>query len=261
MNDSTIDRPGGDGQRRGETDAFLAVVYKNVRKELITYVTRLVIRKEVAEELVQEATARWMSAPHVPSDLDGARAWLFRVCTNLAIDYRRRHSTWRESILLDAKELAIRDDDFVRETRRMVGSPEMKAIAKEHLAVCFACTLRNFPEKQGAALLLTEVNGFSLNETADILESSSGQIKHALQSARASLRHKYGETCRLVGKQGVCYQCVELASHFNGVGEDPLDASARDIDARLDVLREQKETTLGPWHQLMMRLVDQLLED
>jgi RNA polymerase sigma-70 factor, ECF subfamily len=242
-------------------NALLADVYKHIQRELAAYVTRLVVRQDVAEEIVQEAAARWIAAAHVPADLDGARAWLFRVSTHLAIDHRRKHSTWRENMLVDAKDLAMRNEAFVHESRRMAGSPELKAIAKEHLAVCFACTLRNFRLEQAAALLLTEVNGFTLKETAAILGLGNGQVKNALQLARAALREKYGSTCQLIGKQGLCYQCVELAEFFNGRDDDPLEGTARDIDARLDVLREQKDTVLGPWHQLMMRLVDDLLQD
>lgn len=245
----------------GEADALLTDVYKRAQKELVAYIMRLVIRQDVAEELVQEAAARWIAARTLPTDVDGARAWLFRVATNLAIDHRRRHSTWRENVLVDTKELAMRNDDFVSQSVRLAGSPELKAIAKEHLAVCFGCTLRNSKEEQGAALLLTEVNGFSLKEAANILGQSENQIKNALQAARAALREKYGATCQLIGKKGVCYQCVELARFFNGRDEDPLDGTDRDIDARLAVLREQKETSLGPWHQMMMRLVDELLQD
>jgi RNA polymerase sigma-70 factor (ECF subfamily) len=183
------------------------------------------------------------------------------VATNLAFDHRRRHSTWRENVLLETKDLAMRNEAFLKESRSLAGSPELKAIAREHLAVCFACTLRNVPEQHGAALLLAEVNGFSLEETSKILGLRETQVKHALQSARASLRKKYGSTCQLIGKAGVCYQCVELGRYFNGRDEDPLEGTSRDIDARLDVLREQKETTLGPWHQLLMRLIDDLLQD
>jgi RNA polymerase sigma-70 factor, ECF subfamily len=262
MAETPIERQATAGRAvQGEASALLEDVYKRIRKELITYVTRLLVRQDIAEELVQETAARWIAAPNVPTDIDGARAWLFRVATNLAIDHRRRHSTWRENILLDTRELAIKDEEFLRCSGRMAGSPELKAIAKQHLAVCFACTIRNFPTEQGVVLLLTEVNGFSLKETAEILGLGGGQVKHALQSARASLRRKYGSACRLIGKEGVCHQCVELGRYFNGCDDDPLDGTARDIDARLAVLREQKETALGPWHQLMMRLIDELLQD
>ena len=167
MADNPIDKhTGEENARKGVEGALLADVYKSVRKELVAYVTRLVIRRDVAEEIVQESAARWITASNVPADVDGARAWLFRVATNLAFDHRRRHSTWRENVLLETKDLAIRNAAFLKESRSLAGSPELKAIAREHLAVCFACTLRNVPEQHGAALLLAEVNGFSLEETS-----------------------------------------------------------------------------------------------
>ena len=241
--------------------ALLEEVYRRFRRELTAYVARLVVRQEVAEELVQQAAVKWIEAPNPPADIEGARAWLFRVSTNLAIDYRRRHSTWRETILLETRERAVQDEAFLEKTRQLAGSPEMKAIAREHLTVCFACTLRNLPVTQSATLLLVEVNEFTLKETANILELGFGQVKHALQSARNALREKYGATCQLVTKEGVCHQCTELERHFNGREDDPLEGTSRDIEARIQILRERKESSLGPWHRMMMRIVDELLQD
>jgi RNA polymerase sigma-70 factor, ECF subfamily len=184
---------------------------------------------------------------------------LFRVATNLAIDHLRRHSTWRETILLDTRERAVNDAAFVAESQLLRGSPETRAIAREHLTVCLSCTLRNLPPEQAAALLLVEVYGFTVPEAAGILGVAFGQAKGWIQSARAKLREKYDATCALVTKQGVCYQCVELSGFFNGREDDPLDGTPRDIDARLAILREHRDATLGPWHRLMMRIVDDVL--
>ena len=189
---------------------------------------------------------------------EGVRAWLFRAATNLAIDHLRRHSTWRENVLVETRERAIGDEAFVAESQLLRGSPETKAIAREHLAVCFACTLRNITPQHASALLLAEVYGFTVQEAAQILGASAGQTKSWIQSARAKLREKYQETCALVTKQGVCYQCTELSEFFTGRKEDPLDGTARDIDAHLAILRQHRDT-LGPWHRLMMRIVDDVL--
>lgn len=108
--------------------------------------------------------------------------------TNLAIDHLRRHSTWRETILPETQERARSDAAFVAESRPLQGSPEMRAIAREHLTVCFSCTLRNLPPEQAAALLLAEIYGFTVPEAAEILGASFGQAKGWIQSARATLR-------------------------------------------------------------------------
>lgn len=236
-----------------------AEVYERHRQELVTYATRLVVRPAVAEELVQEAALRLVRDEQLPPDEGQVRAWLFRVVTNLAIDHLRRHSTWKELVLVDARERAVADPAFVAESRQMRGSPELAAIAREHLAVCFACTLRNLPPRHAAALLLKEVYGFSTAETAGALDASAIQVKNWIQQARRSMEARYAHTCALVTKQGVCHQCVELDDFFNGQQRDPLAHTPRTLDARFAVLRETRERALGPWHRRMMRLVDDVL--
>jgi RNA polymerase sigma-70 factor (ECF subfamily) len=238
---------------------LLTTAYQESLKDLLGYLTRMVVRADVAEELVQEAALRLLQAEKPPADAEGTRAWLFRVATNLAIDYLRRHSTWRETVLIDARERAVKDQAFVAESRLLTGSPEMRAIAREHLAVCFSCTLRNVPPEQAAALLLAKVYGFTVREAAEILGATFGQTKNWIQAAHARLHEKYSTTCALIAKQGVCYQCVELSEFFTGRKENPLDGTTKDIDARLAILRERRAAELGPWHRLMMRIVDDIL--
>src|SRR6185369_3751896 len=161
---------------------LLAQAYQQSRRELRSYLTRMVLRPDVAEELVQQAALKLLEAERgeatIPTDAEGVRAWLFRVATHLAIDHLRRHSTWREEVLLETRELAERNGPFLAESQLMRDSAELQAIAREHLSVCFACTLRNLPAQQAAALLLSEVYGFTVEEAAEILEATFGQAKN-----------------------------------------------------------------------------------
>lgn len=234
--------------------------YERHRRELGTYATRMVLREDIAEELVQEAALRLLRDDHLPDDDPQIRAWLFRVVTNLAIDHLRRHSTWKEMVLLDIRDRAEADSTYVAESLTLRGSPEMKAIAREHLAVCFACTLRNLPPEQAAALLLREVHGFSTAEAAAALEATPVQVKNWVQQARRTMTERYSHTCALVAKQGVCYQCTELDQFFNGQQRDPLKDSGRTVAARLAILRDTREAALGPWHRRMLRLVEDILD-
>jgi RNA polymerase sigma-70 factor (ECF subfamily) len=235
----------------------LARAYQHSRRDLKSYLTRIVVRPEVAEELVQQAALKLVESAGRPTDPEGTRAWLFRVGTNLAFDHLRRHSTWRETVLEETRERAVNDAAFVAESRLLCGSPEMSAIAREHLAVCLSCTLRSLQPEQAAALLLAEVYGFSVGETAQIIGATGTRVKNLIQAARARLRDKYAATCALITKQGVCHQCLELSGFFNGRAEDPLAGTPRTLDDRLAILRQHHR--LGPWHRIMMRIVDDLL--
>ncbi|HET9468279.1 MAG TPA: RNA polymerase sigma factor [Vicinamibacterales bacterium] len=236
-----------------------AMALEQYRAELITYATRMVVRPDIAEELVQEAAIRLLQSEQPLADLRAIRPWLFRVVSNLAIDHLRRHSTWRELVLVDARERADASPAFIAESTALRGSPELSAIAREHLAVCFACTLRNLNPEHAAALLLKEVHDLSTAEIAEALGGSTTQVKNWLQQARRTLEQRYAHTCALVTKQGVCHQCVELDGFFNDQRRDPLEGTPRTVRARLAILRETRERALGPWHRRMVRLIDEVL--
>jgi RNA polymerase sigma-70 factor (ECF subfamily) len=231
--------------------------FDQLRPQIRSYLARLVVRPEVAEELGQDVFVRaWQSLDSLPTTTNGRRAWLFRVASNAAIDELRRHGRWRESLLLDARTEAEHDPVFTQLSSGMRSTPETEAIAYEHLAVCFCCVLRNVPEQQAAALLLKEVYQFSTEEVAGILDASFGQAKNWLQSARLAMETKYAETCALITKNGVCNQCVELGVYFNGVARDPLAETPRTLDARLAILRRLTDQPTNRWHRELIALID-----
>lgn len=239
----------------------LAAAFRVNRPTLASYLARLVARDDIAEELVQQTAVRALEQATLPEPPGELRAWLFRVATNLALDYLRKQSTWRETILDETRARAEGSEGFVAESRLLAGSAELKTIAKDHLAVCFACTARNLSPEESAALLLKEVHDFTFEEVARVMGATFGQVKGWIQSARGDLRAKYDATCALVTQQGVCFQCVELDRFFQADGGDPLAGTARDLDARIAVLKQRRDTPLGPWHRQMMRLVSEILDE
>jgi RNA polymerase sigma-70 factor (ECF subfamily) len=134
----------------------------------------------------------------------------------------------------------------------------MAAIAREHLALCFSCVLRNLDVKRGAALLLREVVGFSVAETAEILDASFGQVKNWIQDARAEMTERYAESCALITKRGVCYQCVELDDFFNGSKRNPLEGTDGALDARLALVRGLPPGDINAWHKELLGILGEL---
>lgn len=239
----------------------VAATFQSNRKTLTGYLTRLVAREDIAEEIVQQAAVRALEQASLPEDAAEMRMWFFRVATNLALDHLRKHGRWKEGVLGDTRGMAEADPGFVAESRLLAGSPEMKTIAKDHLAVCFACTLRNLRHEESAALLLKEVYDFTVDEVARVMGATFGQVKSWIQSARAQLKAKYDTSCALVAQEGVCFQCIELDRFFGADRGDPLAGTDRDVAARLVIIRERRDAPLGPWHRQMMRLVEELLDD
>jgi len=237
----------------------LADAYQRSRADLTAYLARMVVRHDIAEELAQEAALRLIAKDPRLDDVAAVRPWLFRVASRLAIDHLRAHSTWREDVLTAVRHRADGNPAFQAESLALVSSPEMAMIAREHLGICLSCTLRNLPAQHAAALLLTEVHDFTLLEAARILEATPAQVKNWLQAARARMRALYDASCALVGKQGVCYQCVELSEFFNHRREDPLDGTPGDLDARFAVVRSMRTVGMGRWHVLMTTMLNDML--
>lgn len=233
--------------------------FEAVRPELTAYLCRLVLRSAVAEELAQTTFLRALeAADSLPSEPRGLRAWLFRVATNLAFDELRRHAGWKERLVFDLRELAESRPGFAAMSAAAIGTPETKAIAREHLAACFACALKNLPERKAAALLLKEVNGFTVDEAADILAASAAQVKNWLQEGRAAMNARYQDSCALVNKGGVCHQCVELDGFMRAGQGNPLQGAGDAIEGRLRVLKEMAARPWQPWHRHLFELLDDL---
>lgn len=236
----------------------ISALFEETRKELSAYLCRLVIRPQVADELAQTTFLRFIEASkHFPDSREGARAWLFRVATNLAFDELRRHSNWRETSMPELRDATEANENLVAQSMAMAGSPETIAIAKEHLVACLACTLRNLPERKAAALLLKEVNGFTVEETAELIGATHAQVKNWLQEARSHMDSHYGATCALVTKAGVCHQCIELDGFFSSGQGNPL-ANNSSIEARISIASELKDRPWGQWHRKILALIEEL---
>ena len=95
--------------------------FRTNRRALVGYLTRMVVREDVAEDLVQHAIVRALEQDRLPEQPSALRAWLFRVATNLALDHLKKHSTWRETVLDETRARASASAAFVERYRASGG--------------------------------------------------------------------------------------------------------------------------------------------
>ena len=142
--------------------------YDPLRPELYRYCRHLTRSPWDAEDLAQDTLARaFVTLGQIGDSPPNARAWLFRVASNLWIDRVRRRQ--REDSLLLNVQLPGGETD-PQGTREAVGT-----------------LLGQLSPQERAAVVLKDVFELSLEETADTLSTTVGAIKTALHRARGKL--------------------------------------------------------------------------
>lgn len=139
-----------------------------MRPRLHSFCGRMMGSAVDGEDVVQEALARAASAYPASAPITNPEAWLFRIARNAAIDMLRQRRGAVEA-LDDAIEDAGAD-----------------SASRAEVALGFTAFLP-LPPPQRASVVLVDVLGYSLAETATILETSVAAVKAALHRGRTRL--------------------------------------------------------------------------
>jgi RNA polymerase sigma-70 factor (ECF subfamily) len=151
-----------------------------------------------ADDAVQETMVRaWRGL----DGFDGRaalRTWLYRIATNVCLDALTARGR-RARPMEDGPAGAI-DDDLIERPRahwlepiadhRAIpadADPAARVALRQQIRLAFVAALQHLPPKQRAALILTEVVGWSAAEVGATLDLSVAAVTSALQRARATI--------------------------------------------------------------------------
>ena len=151
-------------------EEFLAMVAA-VRPELHRYCARLTGSVIDGEDIVQDTLAKAFYALALAAEPPPLRPWLFRIAHNAALDFLKSHGrklTEPRAELGDVVEIGEAPDPFA--TRLALAQFLM------------------LPVIQRSAVILKDVLGHSLEETAETMETTVMAVKAALVRGRAALR-------------------------------------------------------------------------
>lgn len=169
--------------RAGDQDAFERLVLDNQNK-VYSLAVRLVGDQEEAADLAQEAFLKaWQNLPSFQGE-SSFSTWLYRVTTNLCIDWLRRQKRRQETapaVSLDDEEAGWAEPaDWEQDPHRKLEQSERgRALARG---------LERLPEYQRRPLVLRELSGLSYQEIAQALDLDLGTVKSRIARARLALR-------------------------------------------------------------------------
>jgi RNA polymerase sigma-70 factor (ECF subfamily) len=111
------------------------------------------------------------------------KSWLFRIATNACYDILRAQKR-RPSTSLDA---AMDAEDSSFEPHDPHETPDEFALRRE-LGAAIQQGLAVLPEDQRVVLILSDIQGMSYHEIAQIVDANLGTVKSRLSRGRARLR-------------------------------------------------------------------------
>ena len=151
-----------------------------------------------ADDAVQETMLRAWKNLDKFAERSSIKTWLHRIATNVCLDLLserktrlRPHDTGPVGTVHDT--LVARSNEHWVEPIADIAAipadsdPAEQLLLRESIRLAFVAALQHLPPRQRAALLMTQVLGWSAAEAAEALEMSVASVNSALQRARATL--------------------------------------------------------------------------
>ncbi|WP_369357625.1 RNA polymerase sigma factor SigM [Streptomyces sp. cg2] len=162
---------------KGDPDAFGEIVRRH-RDRLWAVALRTLGDREEAADAVQDALVSAYRAAHSFRGQSAVTTWLHRITVNACLDRARKAASRRTSPVAETERL-----------EQLLDPEESAALPaeREDLHRELLRALRTLPEEQRAALVLVDMQGYSVAEAADILDVPTGTVKSRCSRGRARL--------------------------------------------------------------------------
>ncbi|GIW71694.1 MAG: hypothetical protein KatS3mg102_1236 [Planctomycetota bacterium] len=178
--------------KRGNEAAFRALV-ERYRKRVYWVAYHMVGDEQDAVDIAQEAFVRVYRSLKRFDPRYRFYTWLYRIVSNLAVDYLRKRGA-RRNVSFD--ELGEMDGGSL---------PVHARLEQRELAERVRRVLDRLPPAYRQVMVLRELEGFTAKEVADMVDSTHATVRWRLHRARALFREQweklYGDGGEAAGQQ------------------------------------------------------------
>lgn len=170
-------------------DEFLADAMQ-YSPQLFSSAVRMTRNRSDAEDLVQETFLKGWRSFHTFQEGTNLRAWLFRIMTNTYINkYNAKQRRPLETELDEVEEL------FLYRRMGAVDQSQIAPSAEDQMLNLFTDdevknALEELPEQFLLPVLLSDVEGFSYKEIAEMLETPIGTVMSRLHRGRKLMQKR-----------------------------------------------------------------------
>jgi len=170
------------------------------------FLEKRVGRRDVAEDLLQEAFARGLDKLPAFASEESAVAWFYRVLRNAVIDHHRRGGASERTLSAFARELEQHVDPDL-DTRNAV-------------CRCVALLSDTLKPEYAQALRRVDVDGISVRELAAEAGITANNAGVRVFRAREALRKRVVRSCGTCAEHG-CIDCTCGTPGGGGCGDAP----------------------------------------
>lgn len=155
------------------------------KSRLRGYIAKRVREREAVEDILQDVFIKAQANLHAVRSQGSLAPWLYRIAANAIADHYRGQRPSEE--VSDALPASEPEPDYIGE-----------------MASCLQPLIDDLPETYRAALVLSEIDGFTQQEVAGRLGLSLSGAKSRVQRGREKLRELLHECCDIeTGSNGV----------------------------------------------------------
>jgi RNA polymerase sigma-70 factor (ECF subfamily) len=172
----------------GRKDLFAELVQRYERS-LYNFARKMCAESRDAEDVVQETylnVFRYLDDFRYETKF---KNWLYRIATSTCIK-KRRKSKFAPERELSLDEFLPQDESMVDQQIPAWATLPLDQVLNEELGRTLKQAIVQVPEKYRVVLVLRDIEGFSTEESAQILNLTPANIKVRLHRARLFLREK-----------------------------------------------------------------------
>ena len=173
--------------KAGDDSAFHHLVEK-FRRPLVGFLYRMARSQAVAEELAQEVLLRVYRSRKTYKAEAKFTTWMYRIATNLAVNYARDSRARRGEVSLDEPT----EGGAAFEVADGEPTAEQSVLRRERRRA-IRSRIEALPERQRLAVLMHKYEGLDYREIAQVLKLSESATKSLLFRAYETLRETLKE--------------------------------------------------------------------
>ena len=173
-----------------ETTSEFESIHTAFRPMIHRYLTRLVGPEE-AEDLTQEVFVKVSQALNTFRGESQLSTWIYRIATNTAMDHLRRPSSKRSVLPTEEKDVPGDEDAGPIDNKPLLDT----LLIRKDMNDCIRGVVDSLPADYSTVLVLSEFEGLTNSEIAEIISISLDTVKIRLHRARTKLRKALEAKC------------------------------------------------------------------